>query len=852
MNLSNVIAYFRDCYRADTRTLSVTNTLSQKVENKLVIEGNDEILNGNLPEYPVTWDYAWAVEKNLSLYKREKVFYCCAFSIIGRREEVTRRDSKLCAPLFMYPAKIVKRDEHHSVKIDFNKRIININFLNSIKKQEITDLYEALFEVEPIISDLETIGKVQRILSQKLEDFQAEELLLYPKLHSEKQLKRTLQSKQLDKIDGFKIVPTVSFGVFRRSSQTQGILSELSEMSEQNKFSAPINYLLGNETNPTIENLDEGYVPTSLSDAQKNVITSTNKHHTTLVIGPPGTGKSFTIASLALDFLSKGKSVLIASKTDQAVDVIFEKIEQDLNMKNLAFRAGRSNYRKSLKNQLEGKIYKPDGKQNGRKEEIADLKKRLKQLEQDEKDDTEQFNIQIQKELKWGNFITEYGNRKNPWRRLQVRYIAWKNRKQHPHWVISQKLFDDSSKRLKLIRSLIRITFDRQFDQALHKSREMFRLFFRSLSARNSSRQEEFFSHIDLDLLLDTLPIWLVNMADIHDVFPLRKEVFDLAIIDEATQCDIASSLPVLQRAKRVVIVGDPKQLRHVSFLSRAAQTTLLRKNKIVGFGENSQYDYRNISILDLVNDRIAHQNQVCFLDEHFRSSPKLIHFSNEHFYGSNLRIMTNVPDSQESNPIQVISSNGKRINGVNKQEAKDIIAYIHLTIKQQKYLHRQVAQSIGILSPFREQTDHLADLIVNEFDLHSIQKHKIKCGTAYSFQGEERDIMLISWAIDDQTHHSASIHLNKPEVFNVSITRTRYKQILFKSFSKDKFHDSYLSRYLEFLQSHNNSPNHEYQAPRGYLFEGSSGTNFPLKMGILDKPRSGWHKPGPHFQIRR
>ncbi len=815
MNLNNIIAYFRDCYRADTRTLSITNTFSKKVENRLVIEGNDEILNGNLKEYPVSWDYAWAVEKNLSLYITEKVFYCCAFSIIGRQEELKLRDSKLCAPLFLYPAKIIKREEHHFVSIDLDKRIININFLNTIKKLETTDLYESILNIDPVISDLGTIGNLQRTLSKRLQDFQAEDLLMYPALSSEKQLKRMLQPKQLDKIDGFKIVPSITFGVFKRSTHTQGILSELSKMSEQSDFSTTLQYLFEKKTPSFNETLEIGYVPAVLSDAQNNVLTTVNQHHTSLVIGPPGTGKSFTIASLALDFLSKGKSVLIASKTDQAVDVILKKIEYDLNMKGLAFRAGRSNYRKSLKDQLEGKIYRPGGKLEGRIEKIDSKKDELRKLDREEQDDSAQFDLQISNELKWGKFVSQYSYRNNLLRKLQLRYIAWKNKKQLPHWVITQKFLEDSSKRMKLIKKLIRMTFEYQFDRALFKSREMYRLFFRSLSSRNSSRKEEFFSKIDLDLLLDTLPIWLVNMADIHSLFPLRKEVFDLAIIDEATQCDIASSIPILQRAKRVVIVGDPQQLRHISFLSRSAQSTLLRKNKIDASGDDPRFDYRNISILDLVNDRIIDQNQVCFLDEHFRSSPELIRFSNGHFYGDKLRIMTNAPQIKKSEPFQIIESNGERVKGVNEKEAQDIIQYITKTIERQKHLDNYAAQTIGVLSPFREQVDRLTDLLVEKIDLFAIEKHQIKCGTAYAFQGEERDIVLISWAIDDQSHHSAIIHLNKPEVFNVSITRAKSKQVLFKSFTKNKFRDSYLVKYLSQIQSDLSKVDDTFQATR-------------------------------------
>ena len=185
---------------------------------------------------------------------------------------------------------------------------------------------------------------------------------------------------------------------------------------------------------------------------------------------------------------------------------------------------------------------------------------------------------------------------------------------------------------IAVTKSYLKSNFNRQVHQALFHNRTMFRDFLKSLSARQSSKQERLFEKIDLKLLKQTFPIWLVNMADVHNALPLQKEFFDLAIIDEASQCDIASCLPIIQRAKRVVIVGDPKQLKHVSFLSRSAQMALEEKNGIVRGPAEIYTDYRNTSILDLVNDRITNQEQVCFLNEHFRSQPQIIAFSNKAF----------------------------------------------------------------------------------------------------------------------------------------------------------------------------------------------------------------------------
>ncbi len=800
MDIPKLISYYKDCYQADTRTLSVTNFFNAKVENRYFFEGNDELLNGNLKHYPLPPEYAEAVEKNLAIYKREKVLYCSAFFIIGTRQDTLRKESKVCAPLLLYPSKIVSLDGLPHVEVDFSRRLVNINFLNSIRKEEVDDLYESLVDrVEKKISDLGSMGVIRRILERSIEDFDGEELLLYPQLYSESRIKRQTQPKQLAQIDGYKIVPAIALGVVRRSSSTQGIISELIDMSRKGKYSKPLDYLFNRARDGKAVHLHGGRVPAILSSAQQDVVEGADRNVVSLVIGPPGTGKSFTIASLALDYLGKGKSVLIASKTDQAVDVIHGKIQRDLGIENVALRAGKSDYKKSLKSHLQNLLSntrrrpREDGE-----EEIISLGKRLAALEEDISRYAGRFGKQVQNELRWARFVSEYTKQAGLLKRLKMRYIRWRNSLQVPHWELSDSFLSAHMQQIQLAREYLRLTFNRQVHLALYHNRGMFRDFLKSLTARQSARQDLLFENIQLDSLLKTFPIWLVNMADIHDVFPLEMESFDLAIIDEATQCDIASCLPIMQRARRVVVVGDPKQLRHASFLSRSVQSTLLKKNNLAGDAGEVEFDFRNTSILDLINDRIDDQRQICFLDEHFRSKPDLIRFSNQQFYNNSLSIMTALPRKDQVSHISILTSDGERDGrGINKREATDILRDIKAIISEQAAMDRSMSQTMGVLSPFRDQADYLADQITKEIDLSDIEKHDISCGTAYSFQGEERDIMFISWVIDEQTHHSAILHLNKPDVFNVSITRARSNQRLYTSFS-DRFDPGeYLGRYL-------------------------------------------------------
>ena len=70
--------------------------------------------------------------------------------------------------------------------------------------------------------------------------------------------------------------------------------------------------------------------------------------------------------------------------------------------------------------------------------------------------------------------------------------------------------------------------------------------------------------------LLKFIPVWVVTNLSVKNSIPFENGLFDILIIDEASQCDIASALPLIYRAKQIVIIGDPKQLRHISLLKES------------------------------------------------------------------------------------------------------------------------------------------------------------------------------------------------------------------------------------------------------------------------------------------
>jgi len=86
-------------------------------------------------------------------------------------------------------------------------------------------------------------------------------------------------------------------------------------------------------------------------------------------------------------------------------------------------------------------------------------------------------------------------------------------------------------------------------------------------------------------------------------------------------------------------------------------------------------------------------------------------------------------------------------------------------------------------------------------FDNDTILRHKLDVGTAHTFQGDERDIMLLSWTFAPNSHGQSLMFAQKPNLFNVAITRARHKAINFISREVNELPEGLLRNYLEYVK---------------------------------------------------
>ena len=84
-----------------------------------------------------------------------------------------------------------------------------------------------------------------------------------------------------------------------------------------------------------------------------------------------------------------------------------------------------------------------------------------------------------------------------------------------------------------------------------------------------------------------------------------------------------------------------------------------------------------------------------------------------------------------------------------------------------------------------------------------TIRRHQIEVGTAHTFQGDERDVMIFSLAVADNSFAQSLTFLQKPNLFNVAITRARKKLITFLSRDPKSLPAGLLKDYIEYTQNY-------------------------------------------------
>jgi hypothetical protein len=260
-----------------------------------------------------------------------------------------------------------------------------------------------------------------------------------------------------------------------------------------------------------------------------------------------------------------------------------------------------------------------------------------------------------------------------------------------------------------------------------------------------------------LGTLVQAFPCIIIGIRELGAYIPFEHELFDVVIIDEASQVSVAQALPAILRAKKAVVLGDPKQYSNVkaAFASselNAAAFARVRQVFDVTLDAASADDRRlysekfanfNVksSILDFVRS-IANYN--AFLRKHFRGYNELIHYSNETFYSNQLQVM-----KIRSRPLsEVILLHSVTADQPQDGDDRNVnIAEADYIVKRVEDLVEQGFQgTVGIITPFTDQQRYVLSRILESPKSRELRSElRLKVMTFDTCQGEERDLVLYS-----------------------------------------------------------------------------------------------------------
>lgn len=917
--------YLHDCVREEVQSSTFRN-LKQDKDNKWLFLKGDESLFTKFDE-PLHLDGSDSDLTELMIQsemsQKDKYLIYGHLFLVGKNSR-TKRSNEFLTPLLYAPCKLER--EGMSIICSLQDEVLSLNtgaltalMHKSDDEDEMEQMLDGLLEVVPelpltqekldvflttlksILPDVEiSLNHEDDAHENYVKDEAADNF--YHKIDSENIddfIEETAAPKPVMKLDKVSITSQSAIILTKRPSITAGVLHELTQIAEKpsgvfrETALSVVNdeYLRGlgklfDKSNKEPKELADfcAVTPLSLSDSQADVIKKIEQNTLLAVYGPPGTGKSQTIVNLVAHLVANGKTVLVASRMDKAVDVVAQRLNE-LGAPFLALRAGRLNYQKQLSFQLQDLIANKIDIDTGfedailvdvddmyellgaikelenKCEKILELEKEWHDiiskklslqadlgepqyinhsLKKDEVDEIKKVLSSIEKNLEKSGLFTSIANTMSAMKlkkilnvhslpsdpesimrlslELQVSELECNARMTETrihkigniHQLLSQikelkkkqrTLAVDilKNKRRESLKGLLR-------DQV---KRQRLIIHTKAIVERKKNLQNRLLEEEDFTPLLEAFPCWCLTTYAVSGLLPMKPGLFDVAIIDEASQCDIASCFPILFRSKKAVIVGDDKQLPHLSFLEKAKEQSFLSQYNIPDKYQ-LMWRFRTNSMFDLAN---YYSTNPVLLDEHFRSSYPIIQFSNQEFYGNRIRIMTKDAGTDDVLELHIVPDGKVDSDATrNMPEVEAVLKRVHELILADDG-NDDNPVSIGIISPFRGQVDLISKALRQVLTESTIRKHQIEVGTAHTFQGDERDVMILSWAVAENSFVQSLTFLQKPNLFNVAITRARKKLICFISRDPKGLPPGLLKDYLEYIQNYlDSAKNDEFQ----------------------------------------
>ena len=598
----------------------------------------------------------------------------------------------------------------------------------------------------------------------------------------------------------------------------ENILSKQYDIIDIKRDTVPLAQYLGdNKKLATFSLPTQILYPFGCNASQKKAVENALSHQVSIIQGPPGTGKTQTILNIISNLLLKGKSILVVSNNNSAVDNVAEKLAGE----GLDFLVAKLGSRENKQSFIANQTGYPDMAE-WHLSDISSVKQDVKEAFANV---SKGFEYQTKKALlnaEYNALLTESkynelslkDNDEHGWLNtkpasqimallLQYRFLQEKFQKPSLFFKLKwsfklglRTLFFLSKNATTVIESLEAAYYvarkneieselasiDAYLDnsditKAVKSLRASSMKILKHHIAGQYSGQRKIFNIKDIkprtEEFLTEYPIVLSTTYSAKTCIS-KDMVFDYVIMDEASQVDIKTGALALACANNAVIVGDDKQLPNVVTKDDAIALDVLQE----AFGVNDAYKATTHSFLQSCNE-IFHDAPVTLLREHYRCHPKIIDFCNKLFYNGELIAMTT--DDGEANVLQVIRTvPGNHARGCYNQREIDVIKSEVLPI----YNHND---SIGVITPFNDQANAINEQVGADI-----------ASTIHKYQGRECDTIIISSVTNTPTEFSDDANL-----MNVAISRSK-KHLCLVTNGNEMPQDSNIAQLIAYMQYNN------------------------------------------------
>lgn len=277
-------------------------------------------------------------------------------------------------------------------------------------------------------------------------------------------------------------------------------------------------------------------------------------------------------------------------------------------------------------------------------------------------------------------------------------------------------------------------------------------------SIKSIIKNKQRFPKEEFSKLKSAFPCIIAGIRDYAEYIPLEPDIFDLLIIDEASQVSIAQAFPALLRAKKVLILGDKKQFSNIKAAQAKSETNREHLNVLgSSFRQNISDDGAKIQRLDRFNIKTSVleffeyiNNYNTQLKKHFRGYKEIISYSNKYFYQNSLEVMKIRGKSIDDVIKFTVLETGEKIAPYPNSNLSEV----DFIISELKRLKEENAScSIGIITPHTNQQKLLSERITSlpEYD-HFDKEFNLKIMTFDTCQGEERDIIYYSMVASEES----------------------------------------------------------------------------------------------------